>query len=348
MKAFVIIVVFLIVTGLGVKAQIIDGYVKSKARTAQNRAVYDADKEVDSQINKGVDNQFNKLKSKVLSKDEKPAEGEAAKTETSGEAAPESNSKSSSRSSDDAMSKAIMGKMGINMTRPENMKDTYSYTGNIVMDVENWNDEGESEGVVDYTTNYSDKENGFAMVFKDKEKGKSIMIFDYDNLLMIILGDDGSEKNGFATPLGAYQSQPETATPAETEASKAEVENYYSSFKKTGKTKTIAGYKCEEYSFEDEEDKVSYWMTTELPAELWSKMYTSNLFTSLSTGRANGFVMESDSQSKDSKQRSHMIVKEVNPKKPASISTVGYNVMTMNVAPAAEPEKSEKERKGDK
>lgn len=320
---------------LGINAQVIDGYIKSKAKTAKNRAIYDADKEVDSQINKGVDNEFNKLKGKILKKDEKPSESQAGAVENPDDAEPESKSQSSSKSSnDDAMSKALMGKMGINMERPANMKDSYDYTGNILMDLENWNDEGQSQGVIAYTTQYSDKNNGFAMVFKDKEKGNSTMIFDYDNRLMIILGDDGKDKNGFVSPLGSYKSDSisNSEVPQDNSNVQQNIENNYSGFKKTGNSKNIAGYKCEEYNYEDEEDKISYWVTTELPAELWTKMSTTNVFTSLNNGMTNGFVMESDQQHKNSKERTHMIVKEVNRNQSTNISTVGYNIMTMNTS----------------
>jgi hypothetical protein len=347
-KLFLLTVLFLSGSVLGVNAQILEGYAKSKVGVAKNRAVYDADKEVDSQINKGVDKQFNKLKDKILEKDEKPAEGTTGETKPAEpEAAPKSSGSSGSSASDDAMSRAIMGKMGINMTRPANMKDVYEYSGNIVMDVENWDQDGESEGKVAYTTQYSDKNNGIAMVFKDEEKGLSTMIFDYDNMLMLVLADNGSsDRSGFATPLNSYYSD-SASTTSNSEVSKAEAENaanYNSAFKKTGKSKTIAGYKCEEYFFEDEQDKVSYWLTTDLPTDLWSKMYTSNAFTSLYTGRTNGFVMESDHQYKASKERSYMIVKEVNPKQSSKISTVGYTIMTMN-APAPAPEDTKKEGK---
>ncbi len=348
-KLFLLTLLFLLGTIINGNAQILEGYAKSKARTAQNRAVYDADKEVDSQINKGVDKQFNKLKGKILDKDVKPEE---VKKDSVPLAEPQTESKSTSSSSpaqNDAMSKALMGKMGINMTRPANMKDVYEYSGNVLMDVENWNEEGESEGKVAYTTNYSDKNNGIAMVFKDEEKGLSSMIFDYDNLLMLVLSDNGSsDKSGIATPLNAYYSDSSSykSTPEETKAETEKVEDYTSGFKKTGKSKTIAGYKCDEYFFEDEQDKVSYWMTTELPKELWTKMYSSNAFTSLYTGQSNGFVMESDHQFKASKERSHMTVKEVNPKKSSKISTVGYTIMTMSMPPEA-PANSKKDGKGE-
>ncbi len=323
----------------GVNAQVLDSYMKSKTRVATNRIGQNADKEVDSQINKAVDKEFNKLKDKVLEKDEdsaaEPAEAEAS----DGSAKSSGNtSKSSKSSSDDAMSKALMGKMGINMERPANMQDSYEYTGNIKMDIESWNNDGDSEGTVAYTTQYSEKNNGFAMEFTDEDNGYSTIIFDYDNQLMLILTDNGTDKSGFASTLSPYQEKVEGPTenedPANAQSETENIDDYYTSFKKTGKSKTIAGYKCDEYYYEDEEDMISYWMTNDIPADLWTKVGSSSAFASLYTGRTNGYVMESDQRKKTSKERSQMIVKEVNKNAPAKISTVGYTVMTMNVAPA--------------
>ncbi len=343
LKLLSVIVLFLFGSFCTINAQVINGYVKSKAKTATNRAAQNTDKEVDSQINKAVDKQFNKLKEKVLDKDEEPSESQGVTEEVNDSEVTGPESKSSSGSSgDDAMSKAFMGKMGINMERPANMKDLYEYSGNIKMDVETWNDEGESQGTVEYTTQFSDKNNGIAMEFKDNTKGNSVMIFDYDNQLMLILGDDGKDKNGFATPLAGYQpdSVSTSGNNQDTETNTNDVENYYSAFKKTGKTKTIAGYNCEEYYFENEEDMISYWIATDLPAELWTRMGHSGIFSPVYAGRTNGFVMESDEQSKTSKGRTHMLVKEVNEKQPGRISTTGYTIMTMNAPPAAKEEKA--------
>jgi len=164
---------------------------------------------------------------------------------------------------------------------------------------------------------------------------------------MIILSDNGSDKSGMATPLGGGQTE-SASKPANEEVSAEkteEAENYISSFKKTGKSKTIAGFSCDEYYYEDDEDIMSYWLTTELPADLWTKMGSSNAFAAVYTGRTNGFVMESDHRYKASKERSHMIVKEVNRNQPDRINTIGYNIMTMNVS--APPAKAS-EKEGDK
>jgi len=344
-KLILVCLSFLFGSFLAVNAQI-EGYIKSKAKTATNRAASNTDKEVDSQINKAVDKEFNKLKGKVLDKDEKPSEsneGTSGVSESPAEDSDSESKSSSKSSSDDAMSRAIMGKMGINMERPANIKDVYEYTGNIKMDIESFDEDGKSEGVVNYTTQYTDKNHGIAMEFDDKEKGKSYMVFDYDNQLMLILADNGTDKSGFASVLSGYQSDSLAASGSQdADANTETIDNYYSSFKKTGKTKTIAGYKCDEYFYEDEEDMISHWLATDLPSDLWSKVGTTSIFSSVYMGKANGFVMESDHQLKATKERTLMTVKEVNQKQPGKISTVGYTFITMSTPPVAK----EKEDKG--
>lgn len=338
MRHLFYLVSFLFFSGISISSYAqIDSYIKSKAKTATSRAAQNTDKEVDSQINKAVDKEFNKLKEKVLKDDEEEVKAseneEPAQSEDSGN---QQEKKNSISSGDDAMSKAIMGKLGIQTERPANMKDKYEYTGNIVMDVETWNEEGESEGVVAYTSHISDKNTGIAMEFVTEEKGHSYMIFDYENQLMLILAEDGQDKSGFASPLSGY-SQDSAVASAQPQPADYDAE-YLNGFKKTGRSKTIAGYSCDEYIFENETDISTYWMTRDLPADLWAKMATSNAFTALYTGSAGGFVMETDHQQKASKERSHMVVKEVNKSKPATISTLGYTIITMSAPPAQEEE----------
>jgi hypothetical protein len=348
LKYIVAGVFFLLGSQLNTSAQV-EGYLKSKAKVATNRAKSDADGEVNSNINKAVDKQFNKLKGKVLDKDGKETEQQGGETQAAPQSQdntpPAEESKgSSNNAANDAMGMALMGKMGINMQRPATMRDVYEYTGNVKMDIENWNEDGESQGPVDYTTLYSEKNSGFAMEFKDKEKGKSEMIFDYDGQWMIILSDNGSDRSGIATPLAAYQ--PDSMNAASNgQSQSAGSPDTYSSFKKSGKSKSIAGYNCDEYVYEDEDDYVSYWITTELPADLWARVGTSTAFASVYAGRANGFVMESDHQIKRSKERSHMIVKEVNRNQPGKISTIGYTIMSMGTPPPPPPPADDKGKK---
>ena len=99
---------------------------------------------------------------------------------------------------------------------------------------------------------------------------------------------------------------------------------------RTGNSKRIAGYKCDEYIYDDEESHAVLWMTDELPPELWANMFSANTYTAASVGYYGGFVMEMDSKEKNSQERTTMLVKEVNRDKNESISTSGYQFMSFD------------------
>ena len=99
--------------------------------------------------------------------------------------------------------------------------------------------------------------------------------------------------------------------------------------KKTGNSKRIAGYKCDEYIYDDEESHADLWMTDELPPELWANMFGANAYSSASMGFYGGFVMQMDSKEKNTQERTTMLVNEVNRNQSESISTSGYQFMSM-------------------
>lgn len=312
----------------------IDGYLRNKANNAAWRAGRQADREIDKKINKKIDEEvsdaFNKEDS---AKNKKETSG----TDTSGT----SQSKSARGSSNDAMSRAMMGKMGISMERPANIKDKYDFKGNLVMTTQAWDENGESEGEMLYTTYFSDNQKSFAMDFKTEDKGNSRMIFDMENHMMIVLSEDDGEKTGMVMGI-----DPNSATPSKDSSVTASNQStpatadYYSNFKKTGKTKTVSGYSCEEYVYEDNESKAEYWMTDDLPAELWANMFNNNTVAAVYAGKPSGFIMEWTNENKLNKEKSTMVVKEVNKNQNSSFSTVDYSFITMKT-----PESKEKQKK---
>ena len=85
-------------------------------------------------------------------------------------------------------------------------------------------------------------------------------------------------------------------------------------------------------------------MTDQLPPELWSNMFSANIYTATSVGFYGGFVMEMDSHNKSSNQRNTMLVTEVNRNQSKSISTSGYKFMSIGnkmMQPKQEPVEKE-------
>ncbi len=310
------------------EGQPVGRFLEKKMKQATNRAAHKADEEVTDEMNKQVDKSVEKVFDEMFSEDED--------TETSETEEKESGKKSRS----DAMSMAMMKSMGVDMA-PANVAESYDYTGNILMAVQSWDQNGESEGEVNYTTHYSDNYSGFAMEFF-QDNTSSAMIFDTKNGAMIILSDDGNEKTGIVTTYAVDSLSENDYEDLEEE----EIEDYSiynENLKKTGRSKKIAGYKCDEYRYEDEDEEGTVWMTTEISPDLWSRMLTSNVLAASHAGYYGGFVMEMDQTDKSSKERTYLLVKEVNENKASSISTKGYQLMSFNVDVPKEEETGETE-----
>ncbi len=166
------------------------GYVRSKTGVATRRAVQQTDNEIDKKINNAVDtlvsNAFNKDKGEGDQPDENGSQPSNEEKQSQSGANSSSDSRSGS-SVNDVRSKAIMGKLGISMERPDDVKDIYNYTGNVLMAAQSWDSIGNTKGEELFTTHYTADNKGFAMDFKSKDNGDSRMIFDYENQILIIL-----------------------------------------------------------------------------------------------------------------------------------------------------------------
>ena len=318
----------LLISGIA-DAQVIENYLKSKARVATKRAAERADEEVDDQINKAVDKSIDNLLDKAAAEEEQDITGTQESSSGSNESGPKSGTSSS-----DAAGNAFLKKLGIS-DAPANIQEAYNFKGYLLMELEAWNSGGQKENQTLYKTFYSEDTKSFAMEFSEPDQGKSLIIFDNANKAMIILSDDGKEKSGMVMPLNYEDTAGEPAVENINiaEADKASPEsidyNLYG-YKKTGNKKNISGYSCEEYSFENDEEIVSFWVTQDLPADLYTRMFSLNTFASLAYtgGMHHGFTMEWDYRRKGSPERSKMVIKEVDRNKPSTISTKGFNLIS--------------------
>jgi hypothetical protein len=318
MKNFFFLLVFFLFQISFANGQAVDRFIKSKTNVAKNRAVGRTNQEIDNKINEAVDKEFDKLLEKNSKDDEEADTDEVSDTKEK----EDSESKSSSKSS--ARSNAYLKAMGI--SAPVNLDLSYNYKGFILMDIQNFDEKGKQEQQTSYSTYFNDSEQTFAMEFVEPGKGTSIMIFDGERQEMIILSGDGSEKTGLITPLGYNPSTYDSSADSIPQDQVWQNPNY----KKTGKKKTIAGYSCEEYIYEDEESELIMWVTNDLPADLYARMFSLSAFSTMGhTGFGQGFTMEWDMKNKESKERSLMTVKEVNKNKQTTINTKGYQLYKM-------------------
>lgn len=172
----------------------------------------------------------------------------------------------------------------------------------------------------------------YAMVFTDKNSTSTIL-FDSKNSAMLILSDSDGEKSGFAMGL-----DPEVlAEKVEEYADESEADLYKAY--KTGKTKTILGYSCDEYLVEDENSESRMWASEKLQKQVNREIFNNQQTFGSSfyhVAHLNGMVLEYDHLDKNDGERVVMVVTDIDLNRSHSISTRSYAVMTMKAPPPDE------------
>ena len=108
----------------------------------------------------------------------------------------------------------------------------------------------------------------------------------------------------------------------------------FDAIKKTGNSKKILGYDCEEFASENEDTRFTFWVTQELD------IYQKNMFYNVSKSlggssfgnipkEAKGLMMEMQFEHKSKDESGKMIVKEIR-KESKSIETEGYQFMNLS------------------
>jgi hypothetical protein len=203
----------------------------------------------------------------------------------------------------------------------------YDFDAYIQMEISDYKKNGKLDDQVVYD-NYMHKQDAdYAMEFIDGDD-KTTMIFDTKNSAMLILTDADGEKTGFATTI-------------DPEALAGQVEDYEGyeeendvvppNIKKTGKTKTILGYKCDEYLMEDEESEVHMWISEKLGKEMQKEwMNNQQTFGAMFTQAysLNGMTLEYEMIEKNG-EKSIMQVTKIDLNHSHKISTDGYAIMSM-------------------
>ncbi len=161
-KSFLLLII--LATGISEisSGQNVGNYLRRKANMAGNHAANRADQNVNNKINGEVDKKVDSAFNKLWGDDNK---NDNEKQEQQGDASqqPSSPSEDVSNAGNQAASNAMMKRMGISTNVKVN--DAYNYTGNIVMDVQNWDANGDTEGKILYTTYVNKDNSGFAMDF---------------------------------------------------------------------------------------------------------------------------------------------------------------------------------------
>lgn len=218
----------------------------------------------------------------------------------------------------------MMKKMGIAST-PVKIEDAYTFSSSIKMNIKTFDGNGQLKSDGDIVSYINKGQSSFAYEFisgeiETKNPQKGMFIIDYDNKATIILSDENGSKQGIVYGMDdlmnpeSWQSteelEGEETTPLESPLLDPRL-------KKTGRTKTISGYKCNEYVYTESESEdntiTTFWLTKDIDWQ--TKDLMSNIFgaSMYSRGMPWGFLMESESIDQDTGEKSLYKVTDINP-----------------------------------
>ena len=156
----------------------------------------------------------------------------------------------------------------------------------------------------------------------------SSMVMDAENKCFIML----TNMNG--TKMGIISAVPDENAP-ETDKNGRPVKKTPPTITKTGNTKMIAGYKCDEYSYKDPDTKTTgkLWHSKDANLKIdrrsWSKAGMPDYYGY--PGFNEGLILASEVHDEKGKIQSKSETKEINPDFPHSISVKGYSLRQMNL-----------------
>lgn len=284
----------------------------------EQKAVNKTNQRIDNKIDRGIDKGLDAV------------EGLFKKKNTNDKQSNDNGSDQSQNSAKSSDAQSTMSMFG----GKANVEDSYNFDHNILLDVDTYDKKGKKQDPMEMKMYFSDDQPNFGMEV-EMEGSKNFMIFDMKTYQIVSLIENDGQKMGVAMKLN-----PEKFEERLDKSSKDDQEKIDYKFIKTGKSKVISGYNCDEYEMEstekDPEWDQSFWVTDEVDAnwlENMTKMAASNKQLSkkmeIPEGYPEGTIIQIISQSTKNQEKSIMTVKEYNKNQKKSFSTSGYQFMTM-------------------
>jgi hypothetical protein len=209
--------------------------------------------------------------------------------------------------------------------------EEYKFTGRIAMEMETFDNE-KSNGKMDYILLFSENSPNSAIEMRSLDQketpGSMWFVFDAENKCFLMLTESEGKKSGLISSIPE-----DTTTYQQGDIKDVPVDTRQYSYQKTGRTKTIAGYKCDEYLAKDEEDQTesSMWFTKDMNLKVNRKgMATAGIpAVNANSEFYGGMMMEMETREKG-KVTSRMLTKEVNDKVNQTVDCRGYQLMQFN------------------
>ncbi|MCS5489685.1 DUF4412 domain-containing protein [Algoriphagus limi] len=171
----------------------------------------------------------------------------------------ESVSKSANDKTEEETNKMLEGMMGA-LGEPADVEESYAFKGFMILEITSTNSRGKSEDPVRMKSYLSENPDfsGIEIQDPDQENMKTLLIMDLKNQATVLLMDDGERKSSMAIGSDFDKIQEQVDLNSEDESSPDQIK-----ITKTGNTKEILGYRCEEYEIEQADGKGTYWVSEE-------------------------------------------------------------------------------------
>jgi hypothetical protein len=300
---------------LPTQAQVVE---KTEEKTKQK-----TEQRLDQKIDKGIDNGLDAIEG-LFSKKKKKKEIVEEEAEDNAEYT------ASENSSNDAETAATMKIMGGSEVQ---VQEEYKFDHRFVLLMENFDKKGKLD-VSNEMTFLAKEESSVMGIIMNQEGINTSMIYDLDNYEIVTLMNVSGQKMGTTMSIDKSQIEGMMSEGDSEDGDMSEMPT----FKKTGETKTITGYSCDEYVVENlensNETKMVYWITDEAEID-WIKSMSN--MSSMNKQMPNiyagngypedGSVIQMIVEEKNG-ERMVMTVKE-SETKDIVISTKGYTFMNM-------------------
>ena len=304
--------------------------IKSVERKVESETKAIVDKAVDKAVDKTVEktkekiNENKKQKNTTKNKEEAIEVEEATEIETNSQ--PTNQSSKKDENTEENLTDLINKYSG-----GENLvyENSYKFNAEAKYLMESFDEKEESSGKAYYRILLNEPSNNSAMILESvensSEKEASIFLFDEKNQVSILLNQ--ADKSGILMSIASSNKETEVNNEEVKEHSKVVDEN--TNYKKTGNSKKILGYKCQEYISATETTETRIWTTNELSYKNNSSLNKlSKINNSYTTGvYPSGYIMEMESINLENNSRFTYIIKEFSSSKSNTIDISDYKLV---------------------
>jgi hypothetical protein len=300
--------------------------LRNKMGKVINAGARTANKEIDNKIDSAATKETEK---RIAAEKEKAAAEREANT-AKGQPSKDESTTSSDQSSQPAGGFNLGKMMGNKITLKYN--EDYSFNSRIYMVTESY--DKKDVVTMDFYMYYSSSTPSVGVETKSiasKEEGAApvlaTIVMDIENKCSIMLTDINGMKMGMISAI-----PDSTAQTADGKKGKKTTPPTYT---KTGNTRVIAGYKCDEYSYVSNEDKTSgkVWFTKDAKLKIDKNGWRSSSMAAYYGNPAfnNGIILANEAYDDKGKMTLKSETKEINENFPKSISIKGYTLRQINI-----------------